>query len=210
MDLLRPGAVTVDLAAEVSHRHHPLSPHTANGVKQASAGLRVCACVCAWQSGGNIETTRANEVYRTEHGVTCIGYTDMPSRLPTTASTLLANNLTKFLLSVGPQTTGVKDRMIIDHQVPTSHPHGSFTGPSTGRSRSRPSPTSLIFRLVLTSGLRCGSLCGAVAGRGGPRHPHHAGRHAALARTTHRTATTQGQTPASTSFKSSCSPRVRF
>lgn len=89
----------------------------------------VHVCVCVWQSGGNIETTRANEVYKTEHGVTCIGYTDMPSRLPTTASTLLANNLTKFLLSVGPQTTGVKDRMIIDHQVrtttvPTALPEG--------------------------------------------------------------------------------------
>lgn len=28
---------------------------------------------------------------------------DMPSRLPTTASTMLANNLSKFLLSIGPQ-----------------------------------------------------------------------------------------------------------
>lgn len=30
-----------------------------------------------------------------------IGYTDLPSRLPTQASTLYANNMTKYLLSMG-------------------------------------------------------------------------------------------------------------
>jgi NAD(P) transhydrogenase len=34
-------------------------------------------------------------------GVTVIGYTDLPSRLPTQASTLYSNNVTKFLLSMG-------------------------------------------------------------------------------------------------------------
>ena len=29
------------------------------------------------------------------------GYTDLPSRLPTQASTLYANNISKFLLSIG-------------------------------------------------------------------------------------------------------------
>lgn len=47
-------------------------------------------------------------------GVTCIGYTDLPSRLPTQSSTLYNNNLTKFLLSMGPFTTGVKDQFLID------------------------------------------------------------------------------------------------
>ncbi len=69
----------------------------------------------AAESGGNIAHSKAGEVYTTEHGVTMIGYTDFPSRLPTTASTLFANNVTKFLLSIGPQTTGVKNAMRIDH-----------------------------------------------------------------------------------------------
>ena len=32
-----------------------------------------------------------------------IGYTDLPSRLPTQSSTLYSNNITKFLLSMAPQ-----------------------------------------------------------------------------------------------------------
>lgn len=31
-----------------------------------------------------------------------VGYTDLPSRLPTQSSTLYSNNITKFLLSIGP------------------------------------------------------------------------------------------------------------
>lgn len=68
---MRPGSVTVDLAAEM---------------------------------GGNVETTSPGEVITTENGVTCIGFTDMPSRLATQASTLYSNNISKFLLSMGPFT----------------------------------------------------------------------------------------------------------
>lgn len=68
---MRPGSVTVDLAAEM---------------------------------GGNIETTEPGSVIKTENGVTCIGYTDLPSRLATQASTLYSNNISKFLLSMGPFT----------------------------------------------------------------------------------------------------------
>ncbi len=35
------------------------------------------------------------------NGVIHIGYTDLPSRLPTQSSTLYANNISKFLLSIG-------------------------------------------------------------------------------------------------------------
>ncbi len=34
-------------------------------------------------------------------GVTCLGFTDLPSRLPTQSSTLYNNNISKFLLSIG-------------------------------------------------------------------------------------------------------------
>lgn len=49
-------------------------------------------------------------------GVTCIGYTDLPSRLPTTSSTLYSNNISKFLLSVGPHTTKQKEYFYIDDE----------------------------------------------------------------------------------------------
>ncbi|GMT04459.1 hypothetical protein PENTCL1PPCAC_26633 [Pristionchus entomophagus] len=55
----------------------------------------------AAEAGGNIETIRAGEVYTDGRGVIHIGYTDLPSRLPTQSSTLYANNISKLLLSMG-------------------------------------------------------------------------------------------------------------
>jgi hypothetical protein len=81
VESMRPGSVTVDLAAE---------------------------------QGGNIETTTPGQVVK--HGdVTCIGYTDLPSRLATQASTLYSNNISKFLLSAGP-FTGHKGQFCVDHE----------------------------------------------------------------------------------------------
>lgn len=54
----------------------------------------------AAENGGNIETTVPGQVV-TVHDVVHIGLTDLPSRLPTQSSTLYANNITKFLLSIG-------------------------------------------------------------------------------------------------------------
>nr|CAI5826420.1 unnamed protein product [Callosobruchus analis] len=54
----------------------------------------------AAEAGGNIETTKPDEVY-VYHDVTHIGLTDLPSRLPTQSSNLYANNISKFLLSMG-------------------------------------------------------------------------------------------------------------
>ena len=45
---------------------------------------------------------------RTPGGVTVVGYTDLPSRLPTQSSTLYSNNIVRFLLSMGPFTRQVK------------------------------------------------------------------------------------------------------
>ena len=54
----------------------------------------------AAEAGGNIATTVPGEL--TVHkGVTHIGYTDLPSRLPTQSSTLYGNNISKFLLAIG-------------------------------------------------------------------------------------------------------------
>lgn len=46
------------------------------------------------------------QVYKTPNGVTCIGYTDMTSRLANTASALFSNNAVKLFASAGPFTTG--------------------------------------------------------------------------------------------------------
>lgn len=54
----------------------------------------------AAETGGNVETTVPGEI-RTVHDVVHIGLTDLPSRLPTQSSTLYANNISKFLLSIG-------------------------------------------------------------------------------------------------------------
>ncbi|KAH9934708.1 PNTB-domain-containing protein [Fomitopsis serialis] len=54
----------------------------------------------AAETGGNCAVTKPGELY-VHDGVTIIGYTDLPSRLPTQSSTLYSNNITKFLLSVG-------------------------------------------------------------------------------------------------------------
>ncbi|KAF2015605.1 PNTB-domain-containing protein [Aaosphaeria arxii CBS 175.79] len=56
----------------------------------------------AAEAGGNCEATVAGKINR-YNGVTVIGYTDLPSRLPTQSSTLYSNNVTKFLFSLVPE-----------------------------------------------------------------------------------------------------------
>ena len=69
----------------------------------------------AAEAGGNIATTKPGKLYRYS-GVTHIGYTDLPSRLPTQSSTLYANNLSKFLLSMegdkGHFTVNLEDEVV--------------------------------------------------------------------------------------------------
>ncbi|KMU74016.1 NAD(P) transhydrogenase [Coccidioides immitis RMSCC 3703] len=56
----------------------------------------------AAEAGGNCTLTVPGQLV-TRNGVTIIGYTDLPSRLPTQSSTLYSNNITKFLLSMNPE-----------------------------------------------------------------------------------------------------------
>merc|ERR1712055_922359 len=63
----------------------------------------------AAEAGGNIETITPGEL-TVYNNVTHIGYTDLPSRLPTQASTLYSNNLTKLMLSM----QGTKDHYFLD------------------------------------------------------------------------------------------------
>lgn len=54
----------------------------------------------AAETGGNFETTKPGEIYNYK-GVTHVGLTDLPSRLPSQSSTLYGNNIFKFLMSMG-------------------------------------------------------------------------------------------------------------
>lgn len=67
----------------------------------------------AAEMGGNVETTVPGEVVKTPNGVTCIGHTDLPSRLAAQASTLYSNNISKFLLSMGPFTSGTRCMLVV-------------------------------------------------------------------------------------------------
>jgi len=55
----------------------------------------------AAEAGGNIETTKPGELY-VYNGVTHIGYSDLPSRMSSQASSLYSNNILKLLKAISP------------------------------------------------------------------------------------------------------------
>lgn len=59
----------------------------------------------AAEQGGNCECTVPNEKV-VAHGVTIIGYTDFPSRLPTQSSALYSNNLVNLITDMTPEKDG--------------------------------------------------------------------------------------------------------
>lgn len=59
----------------------------------------------AAEQGGNCKLTEKNQVV-VKHGVSIIGYTDLPSRLPTQASQLYATNLRHILTDMCPEKDG--------------------------------------------------------------------------------------------------------
>jgi NAD(P) transhydrogenase subunit alpha len=59
----------------------------------------------AAEQGGNCELSRPGEKYSV-HDVTIIGYTDLPSRLPTQSSTLYANNIVNLITDMTPEKDG--------------------------------------------------------------------------------------------------------
>mmetsp|Transcript_14302 Transcript_14302/g.34554 ORF Transcript_14302/g.34554 Transcript_14302/m.34554 type:complete len:865 (-) Transcript_14302:961-3555(-) len=73
----------------------------------------VCVDLAA-ANGGNVAQTKPDEIVTTENGVKIIGYTSLPCRLAATSSNLFANNIAKFILSIGPQTTKEKGVFKID------------------------------------------------------------------------------------------------
>lgn len=59
----------------------------------------------AAEQGGNCELTVAHKVVKA-HGVSIIGYTDLPSRLPTQASQLYATNIFHLITELSPEKNG--------------------------------------------------------------------------------------------------------
>lgn len=63
--------------------------------------------------GGNCELTRPGEKYVTDNGVTIIGYTDMPSRLPGQSSQLYGTNIVNLMKLATPEKDG---QFVIDFE----------------------------------------------------------------------------------------------
>ncbi|MGI9274152.1 MAG: Re/Si-specific NAD(P)(+) transhydrogenase subunit alpha [Endozoicomonas sp.] len=66
----------------------------------------------AAQTGGNCECTEKDKAV-VKHGVTVIGYTDLPSRLPTQSSQLYGTNLVNMLKLMTPEKDG---NLVIDFE----------------------------------------------------------------------------------------------
>jgi NAD(P) transhydrogenase subunit alpha len=60
----------------------------------------------AASQGGNVAGTKAGEVVITENGVTLIGYTDLPGRLPAQSSQLYGQNLVNLMKLLTPEKDG--------------------------------------------------------------------------------------------------------
>ncbi|MFG2446631.1 Re/Si-specific NAD(P)(+) transhydrogenase subunit alpha [Nocardia fluminea] len=65
----------------------------------------------AAQNGGNVEGTVADRAIVTDNGVTIIGYTDLPGRLPAQASQLYSTNVTNLIELMTPGKDG---RLVLD------------------------------------------------------------------------------------------------
>jgi NAD(P) transhydrogenase subunit alpha len=82
---------------------------TADMVASMKAGSVIVDMAAA--NGGNVEGTRPGEAYVTDNGVTIIGYTDLPGRLPTQASQLYGTNLVNLMKLLTPNKDG---RLVLD------------------------------------------------------------------------------------------------
>jgi len=106
-------------------------------------------------NGGNCSATKKDEVYVTDNGVTCIGYTDINSRLASTSSTLYANNQMKWILSAGPTTTKTKGEFALDYEDIAVRgmmvmDKGAMTWPWTPPAPPPPPPKKEVVEIVKT------------------------------------------------------------
>ena len=89
--------------AAIPGRRSPLLI-TADMVKTMKPGSVIVDMAAA--GGGNCELTRPGESFVTDNGVTIIGYTDLPSRLPAQSSQLYGTNLVNLMKLLTPAKDG--------------------------------------------------------------------------------------------------------
>ncbi|MFZ4540327.1 MAG: Re/Si-specific NAD(P)(+) transhydrogenase subunit alpha [Rickettsiales bacterium] len=76
------------------------APELISGDMVASMKAGAVIVDLAAASGGNCKLTKADQLIKTDNGVTIIGYTNMPSRAASDASPLYARNLQTFVLTL--------------------------------------------------------------------------------------------------------------
>jgi NAD(P) transhydrogenase subunit alpha len=121
---------------------------TAEMVQSMKAGSVIVDM--AAEQGGNCELTEPGKVVL-KHGVTIIGYTDLPSRLPTQSSTLYATNLFRLSEDLCKNKDGVYDVNMDDEVIrgttvikdgvvtwPPPAPKLSAAPPATGAAKPVP------------------------------------------------------------------------
>jgi NAD(P) transhydrogenase subunit alpha len=97
----------------------------------------------ASEQGGNCELTVPGQVVFA-HGVTIIGYTDLPSRLARQASTLYGTNLFRLLEELSPKKDGLITVNMQDEVIrgTTVIHNGELTWPAPPSKVSAPSPAA--------------------------------------------------------------------
>lgn len=124
----------------------------------------------AAEGGGNCELTESGTVQRV-HGVAILGYSDLPSRLPTQSSRLFGNNLTKLLqLLGGPDDFSIdfKDEILRGATVTkdgevTWPPPEVEVSPEPPKAKPNPEPTSEASDSKGSSLFSPGLMLGALA-----------------------------------------------
>jgi len=127
----------------------------------------------ASEQGGNCEATVPGEVVQYE-GVTIIGHTDMPSRLPTTASQLYGTNIAHLLSDLGgveKWDVNLEDEVIrgalATHQGETMYPPPKKDPPKPKQTKSIVGPAKGQETIEMTAADVAKAASKAKAGKGG-------------------------------------------
>ncbi|CAJ0953011.1 unnamed protein product [Ranitomeya imitator] len=112
----------------------------------------------ASEAGGNIETTKPGELY-VHKGVTHVGYTDLPSRMATQASTLYSNNIIKLLKAISP------DKENYHYDIKDQFDYGTMDHVIRGTV-----VMNLLARLCISNGLRALTASSSVERSHGATH----------------------------------------
>ncbi len=105
MELFARQAMEVDIIITTALIPGKPAPRLITGGMVASMKPGSVIVDLAAENGGNCELTQHGKVVK-QHGVAIIGYSDLPSRLPTQASVLYANNVVNLLADMTPNKDG--------------------------------------------------------------------------------------------------------